>query len=114
MNMSNADTCNSLVYAFDNQAFFPIDGRGFGNDWEGHNFGFTFKFSGRFVYAGTEYFSFTGDDDVFVFINDQLAIDLGGVHSAESASIDLTYPSGGKQFYIGVLRRCIGHSIAIL
>jgi hypothetical protein len=40
-------------------------------------------------------YPFQGDDDVFVFINDKLAIDLGGVHPAQTASIDLTYPSSG-------------------
>jgi fibro-slime domain-containing protein len=100
MNLSNAATCNSLVYSFSNQAFFPIDGRGFGNDWNGHNYGFTFKFSGRFVYNGTESFTFTGDDDVFVFINDKLAIDLGGIHDPETGTIDLTFPATGKELEI--------------
>jgi fibro-slime domain-containing protein len=59
------------------------------------NFGFSLVYSGRFTYAGIEEFSFAGDDDVFVFINNLLAIDLGGVHSTETASIDLAYPDGG-------------------
>ena len=36
-----------------------------------------------------ESFSFTGDDDVWVFINDILAVDIGGKHSPETASVDL-------------------------
>ncbi|GBU22680.1 hypothetical protein R80B4_02592 [Fibrobacteres bacterium R8-0-B4] len=34
-------------------------------------------------------FSFTGDDDVWVFINGRLAVDVGGIHSAVTASVDL-------------------------
>ena len=35
------------------------------------------------------YFKFTGDDDVWVFINDKLAVDLGGVHGQKSASVNV-------------------------
>ena len=35
-------------------------------------------------------FKFVGDDDVWVFINDQLVIDLGGVHAARTQYVDLS------------------------
>ena len=74
---------------YDNSSFFPLDGRGFGNQGRNHNFHFTFELHMRFRYEGGESFSFTGDDDLFVFINNRLAIDLGGVHAAESDTVNL-------------------------
>ena len=75
--------------------FFPIDGMGFGNyQWENsdkydHNYHFTLETHLEFEYRGGEVFNFSGDDDLFVYINGHLAIDIGGIHVAEEASVNL-------------------------
>ncbi len=77
------------VYEYNNSAFFPIDGQFFGNQGNSHNYWFTLQLSTTFTYQPGQTFNFTGDDDVWVFINNQLALDLGGVHGAENGSINL-------------------------
>ena len=42
-----------------------------------------------FNYNGGEVFNFRGDDDVFVFINGTLVLDIGGCHGAQDASVAL-------------------------
>jgi fibro-slime domain-containing protein len=42
-----------------------------------------------FHYVGGEVFDFSGDDDIWVFVNRHLAINLGGLHQRESASVPL-------------------------
>jgi fibro-slime domain-containing protein len=77
------------VWTYDNQQFFPLDGQLFGNEYQDHNYLFTFELHTEFAYRGGEVFTFAGDDDLWVFIAGQLAIDLGGVHSAETEQVDL-------------------------
>jgi len=71
------------VFAYDNTAFFPIDGQGFGNfGTTGHNFAFTSEVRYWFQYqaAKNATLTFNGDDDVWVFVNGKLTVDISGTH----------------------------------
>jgi len=82
------------IFTFQSLFFFPLDGAGWGNsgtDKQGtsRNFAFTTELHTRFQYNGTETFQFEGDDDVWVFINNQLAVDLGGLHPKMIGAVSL-------------------------
>jgi fibro-slime domain-containing protein len=79
--------------------FYPLDGRGYGNDGvddskKEHNFHFTSELRFWFEYKGNEKLEFSGDDDVWVFVNGHLAVDLGGIHCRQYGVVKLDAKTG--------------------
>ena len=78
-----------IKYEFYDPTFFPIDDQGFGNGSDSHNFDFTIE--STFYLLCEENLPITitcrADDDLWVFVNGKILIDLGGCHVEESLSI---------------------------
>jgi fibro-slime domain-containing protein len=71
--------------------FHPIDGAGFGNEGKEHNHYFTMNFGIDFTHHAGEhrFLEFQGDDDVWVFVNGKLALDLGGINPGVKQYLDV-------------------------
>jgi fibro-slime domain-containing protein len=99
------------VYELDSTAFFPLDGIGLDAEtcggapcegtYNGHNYNFTSEVRYWFTYGGDEVLTFRGDDDVWVFIDGHLVVDIGGVHAAEEDAVTLADVAGPLGLTVG-------------
>jgi fibro-slime domain-containing protein len=85
----------------DDRTCHAYQGLGFGNSWANHNFSFTTELRYWFQYQGTEQLKFTGDDDVWVFINGTMAIEMPGTHNRAVGTAILDASKGTAQVGYG-------------
>lgn len=94
---------------YNSNSFFPLDSitgtSGDGDNFNNHNYFFTAQFELDLIYDPnlTNTFSFTGDDDVWVFINGTRELDLGGVHGAATAGFDMNTVAANQGIQAGEL-----------
>ena len=89
IHLGRTNPAQNGVYQYINDNFFPLDGKGFGNEGLSHNFSFTMELHRQFTMAGGLTFNFLGDDDVWAFVKGQLRMDLGGIHNSSAGSFQL-------------------------
>lgn len=102
------------TWVYESDRFFPLDGQlfdadstnpdtgaYFDDDMKARNFHFTYELHTTFRYKKGDVFTFRGDDDVFVYIDGKLAVNIGGIHvplqgtlALDTGRTELTAPLG--------------------
>ena len=100
-------------FSYVNNDFYPLDAAGFSYgdkaNTDGHNHLFTMNFAVPFMVtaSGDEAFEIVADDDTFVFVGNELAVDMGGIHDATSGRLAI---NDKGEVYTGVADEELAYS----
>ena len=83
-------------FSYKAEEFYPLDKLTFSDEdavnVDGHNHLFTMRVDVPMEVSakGDEEFEITADDDTYVYVNNRLALDMGGIHRAETGKFIIT------------------------
>lgn len=100
------DPNNPSLYSFVDSEFYPVDNLLFGNTFGAtlpdpnnifnrvavppdHNWHFTVEHHGVFTFGGGQVIRASADDDLWIFVNDKLVLDRGGVNIEIAQTVNL-------------------------
>ena len=97
----------SGIFQFESSTFFPLEpSEGLGPSPMGHHTGrnylFTTEIHVEFGYRAGQRFTFRGDDDLWIFVNGKLALDLGSMHAASEGTIDFDAQAADLDIVVGM------------
>lgn len=102
----------AVSFKYDSAEFYPLDdynawGETFGRDNHNHLFTMNLGIPFQVLADGNEEFKITADDDTWVFLNDDLVLDMGGIHDAASGVFKIMK---NGEVHTGVDERSLSYS----
>ena len=98
LTFSDSVTSDLNVFTFVSDAFYLADDALLGNEGNPHNGLFTLQIPSFITYNGGEVFQYSSADDLWIFIDGHLAVDLGGIHQSQPDTATLQVDAFASAF----------------